>query len=120
MHHVGLFKEFIRPLMKDCLVFHHTPWLPIKVQTPWCVLEYAAPDKSRAVVGVFRLLGDGDGTYRVHPRGLDRSRRYRVTLDNTGEVVELSGHKLVERGVRVQLRKTLSSELLLLEAIADA
>jgi alpha-galactosidase len=120
VHRVGLFKEFIRPLMKDCLVFHHTPWLPVKVQTPWCVLEYAAPDKSRAVVGVFRLLGGDDDAYLVRPRGLDRSRRYRVTFNNAGERVELSGRKLVERGVRVALRKTLSSELLLFEAIGDA
>jgi alpha-galactosidase len=116
-HHVALFKEFIRPLTADCLVFHHTPWLPIRTQTPWCVLEYAAPDKARALVAVFRLLGETKNSYRVRPRGLDRTKRYRVTFDNAGETVELSGHKLVERGLRIELRKPLSSELVLLEAI---
>lgn len=117
---VELFKRFIRPLMADCLVFHHTPWLPIKTQTPWCVLEYAAPDKARALVCVFRLLGEAKETYRVKPRGLDRTKRYRVTFDNAGETVEMSGRKLVERGLRVALRKTLSSEMLLFEALDDA
>jgi hypothetical protein len=119
-HTVELFKRFIRPLMADCLVFHHTPWLPIKTQTPWCVLEYAAPDKARALVAVFHLLGGESNTHRVKPRGLDRTKRYRVTFDNTGETVELSGRELVERGLRVALRTPLSSELLLFETTDGA
>jgi hypothetical protein len=80
-------------------------------------LEYAAVDRSRAVIGLFRTADGGDDVYVVRPRGLDRSRDYRVTFDNSGETIQCAGSTLAREGVRVCLPTNLTSELLLLEEI---
>ena len=84
---------------------------------PWCVLEYAAPDGSREVAGIFRLTGPGADCYRYRPRGLRAGSRYRVLVDNTGDLFELSGLELQRDGVHIQLESSLTSELLLIEAM---
>jgi alpha-galactosidase len=116
-HAIGLYKDFIRPMLPDCRVYHHTGMLPLFAVTPWCVLEYAAKDQSRGVIGLFRTGDVGDSTYVVHPRGLDRGRTYRVTSDNSGEEMCISGYTLAQDGLRVYLPTTLTSELLLIEAV---
>ncbi|MBI4552733.1 MAG: alpha-galactosidase [Candidatus Latescibacteria bacterium] len=115
VHAVELYKRFIRPLLPDCQVFHHTGMLPLFEQTPWCVLEYAAADRSRAVIGLFRTADIGNDMYVVRPAGLDRSREYRVTFDTTGETTVCPGFALARHGIRVRLSTMLTSELLLIE-----
>ena len=48
-------------------------------------------------------------------RGLDVSRRYRVTWQDTGQVGELDGFTLMKTGLPVRLEGALTSELLLFE-----
>ncbi len=117
VHHLDLYRRSLRPLMVDCLVFHHTPWLPTTTPAPWFVLEYASPDARRAAVALFRLREGGDPVFRLHPRGLDRGARYRLTYDNSGQAVELSGWQLMNEGLAIALPLPFTSELLLLEAI---
>ena len=63
-----------------------------------------------------RRSARGD-SYQFMPRGLDPSKRYRLTYDNSGCSREVDGGDLLERGLRVQVGATATSELLLLEAI---
>jgi alpha-galactosidase len=116
-HALTLYKEFIRPILPDASVFHHTPVLRFDGPEPWCILEYAAPDGSRAVVGVFRLNEPSAASYRFRPRGLRAGNRYRVYWDNTGADAELSGFELQRDGLEIRLESPLTSELLLIEAI---
>jgi alpha-galactosidase len=118
-HALGLYKTFIRPMSPDMRVFHHTPVLPLRKRPPWCVLEYAARDGSREVVGIFRLTAPGHAHYRYRARGLRAGSRYRVTFDNSGEAVELSGLELQRDGVELRLESPLTSELLLIERIGE-
>ena len=116
-HTIRLFKDFARPILSTCRVFHHTP---IQRQTEpgeWCVLEYAAADASRAYAGVFRLPGAQGDTFDFVPKGLSASRRYEVTFDNTGQSREMEGGDLLDTGLRVRVPGGFQSELLLLEAI---
>jgi hypothetical protein len=117
VHHLSLYREFIRPLMRDGLVFHHTPWLPLGKPAPWCVLEYASPDRRRAVAGVFRLCRGGNDTYHLTPRGLQRGRRYHVTFDNEGTSIEMSGAELMEGGLTIAVSNIFSSEMVLMSAV---
>jgi Glycosyl hydrolase family 36 C-terminal domain len=55
--------------------------------------------------------------YHLRPRGLDISKRYKVTWDNSGQTCEVDGFTLVQRGVVVRLEGALTSELLLFEAL---
>ena len=116
-HALTIYKEFIRPILPQARVFHHTPILPFDRPQPWCVLEYASPDGSRAVAGIFRLTGPSDGCYRLKPRGLRAGTRYRVQWDNSGESVDLPGYELQRDGIEIRLESVLTSELVLLEAI---
>ena len=52
----------------------------------------------------------------VYPRGIDPSRSYAVTFDNCGATVELSGAEMMQRGLRVAISGSLSSELIIYEA----
>jgi alpha-galactosidase len=117
VHALELYRNFIRPMLPDCRVFHHTGPLPLFALTPWCILEYAAQDRTRAVVGVFRTADIGDDSCVVRPRGLDLGRDYRVTFDNLRETIQRPGAALAQEGVRVHLPTNLTSELLLFEEI---
>jgi len=111
--YVDLYKSFMRPILPTCRVFHHTPALALASSPPWCVLEYAAPDATRAYAGIFRLAGGGDSVYHLYPRGLDPRRTYGVTLDNSGVSSEQTGGHLMRDGLRVRLECPLTSELIL-------
>lgn len=66
---------------------------------------------------LYRLCAGNEPVFRLRPRGLDRSRRYCLTYDNSGQAVELSGWQLMNEGLTISLPNEFSSELLLLEAI---
>ena len=111
------------------LVFHHTPDIGLYKPADWCVLEYAARDKSIGYAGIFRLgtgaagqngtVGRSSDEYLFRPRGLDPSRRYRVTLDSIGKEVKVEGFELITNGIRVYLDTPHTSELLLFKEIKN-
>lgn len=115
-HAIDLYQRISRPMLPTCRVYHHTPVIDLKNPHGHCVLEYAMPDRSRAVAGIFRLVG-GPAEYRFLPRGLDRSRRYRVTFDNTLDVIEVDGRVLANEGLLIRLDSPLTSELLIFDAV---
>jgi alpha-galactosidase len=112
-HHLGLYRSFIRPVLVESRVFHHTPFMPLYGSSPWCVLEYASRDGLRGVAGVFRTSGEGGDEFVLKPRGLRLDRSYRVTCDNRGESFVASGSDLARTGVVVRLANTMSSELVM-------
>jgi len=111
-HNLELYRDFIRGWQPASRVFHHTLAGP---SDGWTVLEEAAEDQTRAVLGLFRT-GEGAARFRVHPRGIDPARRYRLTYDNSGSCTLVEGAELLNEGVSVRLASALTSELLLLEA----
>ena len=116
-HTFDVYKSFVRPMAGKDLIFHHTPEVNGTQPRGVCVLERAAEDGSRAMIGVFNLCMAGEREERVFPRGIDASATYRVTLDNSGSVCEVSGFTLCNEGLRVRLDGALQSELVLMEKI---
>jgi alpha-galactosidase len=116
-HALGIYKEFVRSRLHEPMVYHHTPVLPLCELPPWCVLEYVSQDRSHAMAGIFRLTGPDQGHYYFRPRGLAIGSRYRVSFDNSGESVELSGLELRRDGLDIRLESPLTSELLLFEKV---
>lgn len=114
---VDLYKDFVRPFMSEGRIYHHTPVLEGVEPQGWGVLELAARDHSRAIAGLFQLAAPHEPTYCLRLRGLDVSKRYRVTWDNTGHSCEVDGYELVQHGITVRLEGALTSELLLFEAV---
>jgi alpha-galactosidase len=114
---VKFFKEHVRPMIRTCRMFHHTPELQGINPEGCCVFEYAAPDAGKSILGVFRLAGQGETERTVRPRGLSRSETYRVTLDNGPQTYPASGRDLADQGICVRLPHAMASELILIEAI---
>ena len=81
------------------------------------VLEIASPDGAKGAMTVFTLSGTADKTMTVVPRGLDASRTYRVTMDNTGEVFTANGKDLQMQGFVVSMPSSMASELITFESI---
>lgn len=113
--YIKLYKDFVRPMLATCRVYHHTPELPGNDPYGFCVLEYVSDDASRGYAGIFRLLDDGENTYHFKSRGLDPSARYKVTFCNSGGAVEISGTDLRLKGLEFSFENVLTSELLLFE-----
>jgi alpha-galactosidase len=113
---VDLYKNELRPILRDSMVYHHTPLTPYFNESPWLVLEYAAPDKRRSVATLFRTSSLEDPVYHFMPRGLDSTVTYKVTFENRSETVELSGLQLMKEGIPVRLETTGTSEMLLFES----
>ncbi len=113
---VDLYKRELRPILRDSVVYHHTPQTPYFSQSPWVVLEYASHDRKRGVVTLFRTSSFEDPVYRLVPRGLDAANTYKVTFQNRGETVELSGAQLVQQGILIRLETPGTSEMLLFES----
>jgi alpha-galactosidase len=113
---IAEFKQTVRPIMADGLVFHHTPVLPLMEPSPWVVLEYAKRDGRSSVVGLFRTSQSGEPVFHVIPRGLDFSRTYDVKFGNSENVVKMQGDRLLQEGIPVRLSENLTSEMLIFKA----
>src|ERR1700691_1804651 len=113
---VDLYKNQLRPILRDSVVYHHTPQTPYFSESPWLVLEYASPDKKRAVATLFRTSNFEDPIYRFVPRGLDASASYKVTFENQNEAIEMSGIHLTQDGISVRLETAGTSQMLLFES----
>ena len=116
-HFVDLYKNFVRPFMNTGRIYHHTPSLAGPEPQGWGVLELAARDHSRSIAGVFQLAAPRERAYQLRLRGLDRSKRYRVTWDNSGQSTIVDGFTLMNQGLTVELGGALTSELLLFTAV---
>ena len=117
-HSLDLYKSFVRPMAGKDVILHHTPQVDGTQPQGVCILERAAEDESRSMIGVFALCMAGERQERIYPRGIDAARRYRVTFDNTGATAEMEGLALQNEGLRVRLDGALQSELILLEALS--
>jgi alpha-galactosidase len=113
---VDLYKNQLRPIVRDSVVYHHTPLTPYFEESPWVVLEYARPDKRQGAATLFRTSNYEDPVYRFVPRGLDSSLTYKVTFENRAETVEVSGIQLMTEGIPVRLETAGTSEMLLFES----
>lgn len=112
-----LYKQFMRPLMKDCDVFHHTPFQPIMEPSAHTILEYAKKDRSAAMIVDFAQTTQGAGRNIIYPRGIHRGYEYKVTFLNSGEQVFMRGMDICTHGIAVYLGQTMGSEMVLFERV---
>ena len=111
-HHIEIYKQFVRPMQREALSFHHTPDLS-RVLDGFGVLETAKRDASQGMIGIFRLAEPEQEETTVYPRGVNAAKAYDVTFDNTGATVRMTGVELLQRGLRVRIASALESELIL-------
>lgn len=111
---LGLYKKTLRPVIKDCNMYIHTPFQPLLKAADFAVFEYAAKSGKTSFAVFFRLNMDKNGDYFFKPRSLEVGSRYNVYFDNSGKSIEVSGFDLVTRGFNVRFH---SSELIIFEAL---
>jgi len=118
LHYANLYKEFIRPLLCTCKMYHHAPVTSRDGVTSsgWFAMEYATPNHTKGWATIVRIGRSESDTYLFNPRGLHRGTTYRVTFDSTGETATVDGWQLVRDGVPIRLESIMSSELILFEA----
>ncbi len=112
-HSTDIYKSFIRPFLHKSKVYHHTPDCDKDV----CILEIASPEKDRCAAGIFALSDIENDCLSFAPKGIDSGKRYKVTLDNSGESFEASGFELKNNGLKIYIKSSLYSELVLIEEI---
>ena len=116
-HWIVLYKNFVRPYIDTSRIYHHTPEISGLDPHGWGVIELASEDRTKGICGLFQLSAPTQPEYELRLRGLDVSRRYRVTFDNSGQTSVVDGFLLMEQGITVRLEGALTSELLVLEAV---
>jgi alpha-galactosidase len=116
-HMTDLYKQFVRPMHANSRIYHHTPDFADCEPHGWGVLELAAKDHSRAIAGIFQLSAPHEREYTFRPRGLDISKRYKVTFDNRKQSTIVDGYLLAQQGIIVRLEGALTSELLCFEVV---
>ena len=116
-HWVDLYKNFVRPFIDTSRIYHHTPEISGLDPHGWGVIELASEDHTKAICGLFQLSAPTQAEYELRFRGIDVSRRYRVTFDNSGQSSIVDGFLLMEQGIKVRLESALTSELLILEGV---
>ena len=116
-HFVNLYKNFVRPMLPESEIYHHTPEISGSPATGFGILELDAQDNRKGMLGVFRLADPCDDQVTVHLKGIDKSCTYRVTSDNNRRSYTMEGWQMADEGIRIHLDSALTSELITYEAI---
>ncbi|MBE7024789.1 MAG: alpha-galactosidase [Ruminococcaceae bacterium] len=116
-HSVKLYKDFIRPMLPTARMYHHTIDTKTARRETKLIMELASRERDKAVIGVFALPNAETKSITVYPRGIDFSREYTVTFDNTGDKLVISGRELMSRGITTLPLSAMTSALILIEAV---
>ncbi len=114
---IQVYKDFIRPILPDCKIFHHTEENKACEEKGICILEIASPDKSKGAATVFTLANPEKNIINLRLKGADMGKTYKVTLDNSGATFTVSGKELKSEGINIEIDHALSSELVMYERI---
>lgn len=115
-HSVDIYKNFIRGFLPEAKIYHHTPEAAHNINNG-CILEIASSDCCKSATGVFALSCSDRTDFEIIPKGLNAGINYKVTLDNSGASFTASGYELMTNGLKIKIPSSLSSELILFEAI---
>lgn len=116
-HYINIYKDFVRPMLPNCEIYHHTPEISGYPATGYGILEMASEDGKKGMLGVFRLADPAEDECVIHLRGIDKSFKYKVTSDNGRASYIMEGWQMVDEGIKVYLNSPLTSELLTYEAV---
>ena len=102
LHYGKIYKEFIRPLLPTCKVYHHEPINSRDGVTSnnWFVMEYASPDREKGWAILVRNGIERRDFYNLRLRGLAPAKDYKVTFDSVGSTAKISGAIIIEPTIR--------------------
>ena len=110
---IALYKEKLRPLIRDAHLYHVSA-RPEGVH--WDGMEYWDPAKKRGVLYAFRGSIRNEDSHTFDFAGLDAASYYRLHFqDGSSPDREATGKQLMTDGLQVHLANPLSSELVFVE-----
>lgn len=115
-HSVKIYKDFIRPMLPTAHMYHHSDDTPTARKEAKLIMELASRERDKAVIGIFALPNAETMPITVYPRGIEFSKDYTVTFDNTGTTVVMSGREIMSQGITTSRIPAMTSELILIEA----
>lgn len=115
-HSVDIYKNFIRTFLPKSKIYHHTPEISLS-DGDFYILEIASPDCKKGAIAVFTLPDAKKASLSVIPKGIYTGINYKITLDNSGASYTAKGSELLLSGIPVSIPSSMSSELILFEAI---
>lgn len=115
-HSVEIYKNFIRPFLPQAKIYHHTPETGL-LKDDFCVTEISSPDCRKGAIAAFTMSAAKAQGISIVPKGINIGATYKVTLDNSGASFTASGYELLTGGIPVSIPSSLSSELILYEAV---
>jgi hypothetical protein len=111
-HAIALYKERLRPLIRDARLYHVSE-RPDGVR--WDGIEYWDPARRQGVVFAFRGSVRGEAEHRFVLAGLDPAKRYSLHFqDGSAPDRIMTGSEMMGAGLSVRLPNPLSSELIFL------
>jgi len=113
---IDLYKKELRPLIRDASLYHVSP-RPDGVR--WDGIQYWDSDRHRGVVYAFRGTIEAEKAHAFLLKGLQPSARYLLRFhDHSAPDRTATGRELMQRGLKVTLPWSNSSELIFIEAEA--
>jgi alpha-galactosidase len=111
---IALYKEKLRPLIRDAQLYHVSQ-RPDGVH--WDGIEYWDPARNQGVLYAFRGSVENEETHSFVLQGLDPAKRYDLHFqDGSSQDMIVVGRQLMKKGLAVHLPHPLSSELVFIEA----
>lgn len=113
-HAFALYKEQLRPLIRDANLYHISQ-RPDGVH--WDGIEYWDPGRGKGVVFVFRGSNLDESDHRFVLAGLPPNQHYQLHFeDKSFPDRDVTGAELMNAGLSIHLDQPLSSELVFLQA----
>lgn len=109
--HIALYKDVLRPLMREGRTYHIAP----PTGNDWDAIETYNPSRLTGAALVFRPDVSAD-SWAVRLKGLDAGQTYSVRGFDSGREWTATGEDLMRRGISLTLPERESSEILLFEA----
>jgi alpha-galactosidase len=115
---IALYKERLRPLIRDAQLFHISA-RPDGIH--WDGIEYWDSARRTGVVYAFRGSDTTEPRHTFLLGGLNAASTYKLSFeDKTKSDMNISGAQLMQVGLEVNLQHPLSSELIFIEEIGSA
>ena len=111
---IKLYKEQLRPLIRDAALYHVTP-RPDGIH--WDGIEYLDSKRGKGVLYAFRGSSASDNTYVFRLKGLAPQKTYRLHFqDGSAPDRSVTGRDLLGSGLALSLPIPNSSELVFIES----
>jgi len=111
----ALYKNRLREFIRDADLYHISD-RPDGIH--WDGIEYLDPHRGQGVIYVFRGSTETESEHRFALQGLHSDHKYQLHFqDQSAPNRTATGQELLEKGLSVQLRSPLSSELIFVEDI---